>query len=151
MANPAVAGDAAHTAQSLAGSASSVAHNATQALAIPPMPMESTFSWGGYFQAIGVMLLLLAALWVGLWAVRKYGKFRFVPRSDALPHDALYTEAQLPLGPRRGLMVVRFMDKRLLLGVTDTQITLLQESPLGKDDDHVQFKEILDKETQSAR
>ena len=131
--------------------ATAIVHNATVGAAgHPPLP-GGDFSWGGYFQAIGVMLLLLAALWVCVWLMRKYGRFRFVPKAGSLPHDALYTEAQLPLGPRRGLLVVRFMDKRLLLGVTEAQITLLQEAPLGTDaekgDKHVEFKELLEDES----
>lgn len=85
------------------------------------------FSWGGYFQAIALMCLLLGLLWLGLWALRRFGKLRMLPNSSALPKNALLMEMQLPLGPRKGLVVVQFLHKRLLLGVTEQQITLLQE------------------------
>lgn len=88
---------------------------------------EAGFSWTGYLQAIGVMCVLLAALWFAVWAIRRWGKFNFLPRPGSLPRDALIMEAQMPLGPRKGLMVVRFMNRRLLLGVTEHQITLLTE------------------------
>lgn len=88
---------------------------------------QSGFSWGSYVQALGIMCFLLAALWFAVWAIRRYGKFNFLPRPGALPKGALVMEAQMPLGPRKGLMVVRFMDRRLLLGVTEHQITLLTE------------------------
>ena len=86
---------------------------------------EPAFSWGGYFEAIGVMLLLLGALWFLLWAIRRYGKFNFLPPPGGLARDALRMEAQLPLGPKRSLVVVRFLNERLLLGVTDQQISVL--------------------------
>lgn len=106
---------------------------------------EAGFSWGGYFQAIGVLFLLLAALWAGVWLLRKYSKFNFIPKPGMLPRDALRLEAQLPLGPRKGLMVVRFLNKRLLLGVTDHQITLLTESDAHHDQNNsLEFKDILD-------
>ncbi len=88
---------------------------------------QSVFSWGGYVQAIGILCLLLAGLWFALWLVRRYGRFNFLPRPGALPRGSLIMEAQMPLGPRKGLMVVRFLNTRLLLGVTEQQICLLKE------------------------
>lgn len=116
------------TAQALSPAASaatglSVGANATAGLEVA----QQGFTWGGYFQAIGVLMLLLGALWAGVWLLRRYGPFRFIPAPGALPRDALRLEAQLPLGPRKGLMVVRFLDRRLLLGVTDQRISLLTE------------------------
>lgn len=111
-----------------------------------PLPSEALFSWSGYFQAIAFMILLLFVLWGALWAVRRYGKFRFLPAPGALPRDALRMEAQLPLGPRKGLMVVRFLDKRLLLGVTEQHITLLKEMGLHDDrerKDYPDFERLL--------
>lgn len=110
--------------------------NATQAAStastsvLPPVE----FSWGGYFEAIGVMLILLACLWGALWVVRRYGKFRFIPAPGAFPRGGLVVETQLPLGPRKGLFVVRYLNQRLLLGVTDQQITLLQENHMRRQD-----------------
>ncbi len=108
------------------------------------MPINSTFTWGGYFQAIGVLLLLLAVLCFAVWAMRKYGRFNFLPKPGAFPRDGMHLEAQLPLGPRKSLMVVRFLDKRLLLGVTDHQITLLKETGDNDEKDVVDFKDIME-------
>lgn len=110
---------------------------------------QSTFSWGGYLQAIGVMCLLLAALWFAVWAIRKYGKFNFLPKPGALPRGSLVMEAQMPLGPRKGLMVVRFMNRRLLLGVTDHQITLLTEEKAENERKASSFEGYLDKAADS--
>lgn len=115
-------------------------HNAAQSALASG---ESVFTWSGYFQAIGMLLLLLGALWGLVWVVRKYGKFNFLPQPGALPRHALRLEAQLPLGPKRGLMVVRFLNKRLLLGVTDHQITLLQETGVHDEQDGVDFNEVM--------
>lgn len=89
----------------------------------------ASFTWGGYLEAVGLLFLLLAMLCIVLWCVRRFGKFSFLPRPGAFPRDALTMEAQLPLGPRKGLMVVRFFNRRLLLGVTEQQIALLTECP----------------------
>ncbi len=116
---------------------------ATQA-ATAPMPMESAFTWGGYFQAIGTLLILLAVLWGVVWLVRRYGRFNFLPKPGAFPRDGLRLESQLPLGPRKGLMVVRFLNKRLLLGVTDHQITLLKETADEDDKNNMDFKDVME-------
>ncbi len=105
---------------------------------------QSSFSWSGYLQAVGILFLLLAALWMAVWLVRRYGKFNFLPRPGALPRGALLLEAQLPLGPRKGLMVVRFLNRRLLLGVTDQQITLLTEEQAQDEPDHADFQKIME-------
>ena len=45
----------------------------------------------------------------------------------------------MPLGPRKGLMVVRFLKNRFLLGVTDQQITVLSKEPVEES-----FEELLE-------
>jgi flagellar protein FliO/FliZ len=92
------------------------------------VPAVGAFSWSGYFYAIGALCLILGALWGALWLMRRSGRFRFMPAYNAFPRDALRIEAQIPLGPRRGLMVVRFLNKRLLLGLSDQQVNLLAEA-----------------------
>ncbi len=39
----------------------------------------------------------------------------------------------MALGPKKSLVVVRFLNKRVLLGVTDQQITMLTELPTDED------------------
>lgn len=103
------------------------------------------FSWGGYIQALGAVFLLLAFLWFMLWLLRRYGKFNFLPRPGSLPRDALVMEAQMPLGPRKGLTVVRFMGKRLLLGVTEQNITLLaSEDTVPHENESKSFRQALE-------
>lgn len=111
---------------------------------------QGSFSWGGYFQALGILCLLLAALWFGVWLLRRYGKFNFLPRPGALPKDALVMEAQMPLGPRKGLMVVRFLNRRLLLGVTDHQISLLTEEKAQNERHEKDFQGIMEQASRSG-
>ncbi len=116
----------------------------------PNLPTDNAFTWGGYFQSIGVLLLLLAALWGVVWLLRKYGRFNFIPKPGAFPHDGLRLEAQLPLGPKKGLAVVRVLDKKLLLGVTESQITLLHEIEDTYEKDSLDFQAHLEKATFDA-
>lgn len=109
-----------------------------------PAAAQNTFSWMGYFQAIGILFLLLAALWFAVWCIRRYGKFNFLPRPGSLPRDSLIMEAQMPLGPKKGLMVVRFMNKRLLLGVTEHQISLITEEKEENERPAQSFQGVMD-------
>ena len=85
---------------------------------------EEAFSWSGYFVAVGGLLLVLAVLWMMVWLLRKRGAF---PGASLMNRNAFKVEATLPLGPKRCLMLVRFLNSRYLLGVTDQQITLIKE------------------------
>lgn len=111
---------------------------------------QHTFSWSGYFQAIGILCLLLAALWFAVWCIRRYGKFNFLPRPGSLPKDSLIMEAQMPLGPKKGLMVVRFLNKRLLLGVTEHQISLISEEKAENERPAKNFQGIMDEVGRAA-
>lgn len=122
------------------------AANAGVSIATPPTAQlsQAGFSWSGYIQALGIMCVLLALLWFAVWAIRRYGKFNFLPRPGSLPRDSLIMEAQMPLGPRKGLMVVRFMNRRLLLGVTEHQISLITEDGTEDDRGHTKFEGFLE-------
>ncbi|MDR1857809.1 MAG: flagellar biosynthetic protein FliO [Desulfovibrio sp.] len=125
--------------------------------ASPAGPVPPAFSMSGYLQAIGTLFALVVVLCVAVWLIRRYGRFSFLPRPGALPKGSLVMEAQLPLGPRRGLMVVRFLNRRVLLGVTDQQISLLTEEPVHHDSacpsherDAGGFQAVLDRAADEA-
>ena len=101
----------------------------------------AAFSWGGYMQAVGLMFLLVFTLWAVLWLLRRCGLF--LPRSLARTSDMLRVEAQLPLGPRKGLMVVRFQDKHVLLGLSGDQMVALSESYLRTEQKEEDFAALL--------
>ncbi|MDL2271857.1 flagellar biosynthetic protein FliO [Desulfovibrio sp. OttesenSCG-928-I05] len=88
----------------------------------------SVFSWGGYFQAIAFLFVLIGILWLALWYLKRRGG---IQKLGIMPRD-MSIESRLALGPKKYLVVVRFLNKRLLLGVSDQQITLLTE--LADDD-----------------
>ncbi len=120
----------------------------TTAQQVAPLAHDG-FSWAGYFTAIGSLCILLALLWALVWALRKSKRFNFIPRPGAFPRDGLRIESQLPLGPRKGLVVVRFLEKRLLLGVTEHNITLLQE--VEDSNDSTDFQSLLEHEQKNTR
>lgn len=133
------------------GAVGSAAHEAAAAVAEPAAVLgQSSFSWGSYIQAVGILFLLVAVLWLAVWLARRFGKFNFLPRPGSLPRDALVMEAQLPLGPRKGLMVVRFLNKRLLLGVTDQQITLLTEEQAKHEPENADFQQVMEEARRGA-
>ena len=99
-------------------------------LALP----DVNFTWKGYFNALAVLCFLLGIFFAALWLIRRFarGGMRLVGGGPELS-----VESRLALGPKKWVMAVRYMDKRLLLGVTDTNITLLTETPLEPEGDHV--------------
>ncbi|MCR5814991.1 MAG: flagellar biosynthetic protein FliO [Desulfovibrio sp.] len=90
------------------------------------------------------MFLLLGLLWFFVRLLRRYGRFNFIPRQGSLPKDAFFMEAQMPVGPRKCLMVVRFMQKRFLLAVTEQQISVVTEERLPKGDFEAYVDEAQD-------
>lgn len=98
------------------------------------------------FQMAGALFLVLALLLLASYFLRRYGHKIGVGASR---RTGLELVGQLPLGPRRGVAVVRFLDRVLVLGVTEHQVNLLTElieekEPVsGKDE----FADVLDKKT----
>ena len=91
--------------------------------------MDTLFSWGSYFQALAFLFLIVAILFATLWFLKRKGGLKLLTRQGDLT-----VENRLLLGPKKSLLVVRFLNKRLLLGVTDQQITMLTELPTDEDD-----------------
>ncbi len=91
--------------------------NAAQALPAPDMGAE-------WFKMMGGLLLLLGVLLVAYWLLKRYG-----PKAGLamFKRGGLSVEGQLALGPRRSVVVVRFLNKLMVLGVTENAINLLTE------------------------
>ncbi|MEZ0575694.1 flagellar biosynthetic protein FliO [Halodesulfovibrio aestuarii] len=102
--------------------------------------------WGSYIQAIGILLLLLGGLYGLLWFVKKVGMNKGF-RGKKGGKLTLDIEERFHLAPKKQLVVVRFLNKRLLLGVTDHQINLLSETETEDDSsdssDTKEFKKIM--------
>lgn len=115
------------------------AESAQMQLSQPEIP---SFSWGSYFQAIGIMLFLLLIFWYVLKIVKKVGNGRFLPNQKLLPKDSMYLEGQLPLGPGKTLVVVRVLNERLVLGITEKNINLLTKTGMYHEET---FDELMQK------
>ena len=79
---------------------------------------------------VGALFLIVAVLLGGYWLLRRFG-----PRGGlGLARGELKLEGQLSLGPKRHVVVVRFLNRRMVLGVTEQHINLLTEVEAGDDD-----------------
>ena len=88
-----------------------------------------SLSWSGYFEALAIVCFALALLWALLWLVKRYGRGSgFLGGATAMR-----VESRLALGPKKWIIVVRYLDRRLVLGLTDANISLLTELPLEDD------------------
>jgi flagellar protein FliO/FliZ len=88
-------------------------------------------------QAIVVVIIAIAVL-AGLgWLARNS---RFARRTGA----AVSVESAVPLGERRSLVIVTVEGRRLLLGLTPNQITLVTEL-------HQPFRDALDARVQTSK
>jgi len=96
-----------------------------------------SISWASYFKALGGLFLILGLVFGGLYLLK-----RVVPRAGfgGPKGRQLQLESTLSLGPRKSVAVVRFLNKQLVLGVTDTHITCLhiQEEDHAPEDDAYQ-------------
>lgn len=88
---------------------------------------DLNFSWSGYFEALAILCFVLALLWAVLWLVRRKGGGVF-SRNANVP--GMRVESRLALGPKKWLMVVRYLDRRLVIGLTDRHISLITEMPV---------------------
>ncbi|MFW5489298.1 MAG: flagellar biosynthetic protein FliO [Desulfovibrio sp.] len=104
------------------------------------------------FTVGGALFLLLAVLFAGFYLMRRFG-----PKAGlngfSQKNLNMRLEGHMALGPRRSIMVVRLMDRRLVLGVCDHSINLLTElavsptdEPDGKDERKAKFfSQLLEK------
>jgi flagellar protein FliO/FliZ len=134
--------EAAFSVQAGASEAESPARPATGTALLP----DAGISWHGYLQAIGTMFLVVGVLWGGLWLMRRSGRFAAMARPGGFSRDGLFLERQLPLGQRKHLLVVRFLNRHLLLGVTEQRITLLAETECAD----ASFQQYLESGAQSV-
>lgn len=89
------------------------------------------------------LLLILGLIFLGLALLRRVG---LLSRIQTKKQASLWVEDRLVLGPRKQLVVVRFLNKQLVLGITDSGITLITEAD---HESHPQttFSSTLEQET----
>jgi flagellar protein FliO/FliZ len=78
---------------------------------------------GGYYQSIIVIFVILGFLALVLFAVKKYGIKFGMNRLNQNKDFCL--EDHISLGPKRDACIVRYKEKKFLLGVTDHRISLI--------------------------
>lgn len=91
---------------------------------------DISLSWGSYFQALAILCFILALLWGVLWLLKRHGSGGLLASSG----PSMRIESRLAIGPKNWLYIVRCMDKRLVLGVSDKNITLISESFLTEEE-----------------
>ncbi len=95
----------------------------------------SVFTWGGYFQSIALMFFMLFLLYSILWFMKKKGKGTFLPLPSKFTRNDLRVEAQLPLAHKKTLYVVKYLNKRLLIGASENSINLITEDFIFPDEE----------------
>ena len=70
------------------------------------------------------LLLILGLIFLALALLKRFG---LAARLQGRGAGALRIEERVALGPRKQLVVVRFLNKLLVLGVTDNGINLIAE------------------------
>ncbi len=102
---------------------------------------QATDMTGAWLQMAGMLCLLVAVMLVGFWALRRFGRRAGL---GLFGSGELKIEGTMGLGPKKSIVVVRFLNKRLVLGVTDASINLLTELDTDDDDARKDFGKTLD-------
>lgn len=72
------------------------------------------------------LLVILAFIFAAFWLLKRYGpKFGIGPAGRG---GKLRLVDHLQVGPRKSIVVVRFLNKDMVLGITEQSITFLTES-----------------------
>jgi flagellar biosynthetic protein FliO len=87
-----------------------------------PAEVEAPSATGLLIRTFGALCLIIGLIVAGAWALRRLGGARFGASADA---PELSVIANVALGDRRSLSVVRFGERTLLVGSTPQGITLL--------------------------
>ncbi|GHV50392.1 flagellar protein [Deltaproteobacteria bacterium] len=119
----AAAAASANSADTVVGQSASAGDAVSSALSTFSQP-GGAFSWGGYFEALAILFLVVAVLWFALWYLKRKGGFNLLTKQGDLS-----IVNRLSLGPKKSLVVVRFLNKQVMLGVTDQRITMIMELP----------------------
>jgi flagellar protein FliO/FliZ len=104
--------------------------------------VSSSSALGPAVQMALAMLVILGVILLAFWMLKRYGP-RLGLRGPNKPYNLRF-EGQLALGPKKSVMVVRFLNKLLVLGVTEHSINLLTEVDQTHDDQE-DFARALDK------
>jgi len=135
MAGPYAAAALARAEEAAPGTADATASGTAQGAApaigmgVKDLPPAPSFGAEG-LKVAGILCLMLAFIFAGFWLLKRYGHRAGL---GLLSKNQMKLEGQLSLGPKKTVVVVRFLNKRLVLGVTDSNINLLTEMDAGHD------------------
>lgn len=106
----------------------------------PNTALPATDLGSAWMTMAGGLFIILALLFVGVWLLKRYG-----PKAGLgmFQRGDLKLEGQLGLGPKKSIAVVRFLNKVMVLGVTDSRITLLTEIDENNDQSDFNFHRNL--------
>ena len=106
--------------------------------------MESTLDMGlAGVKMASALFIILGVIFLGFYLLKRYGhKAGFGLGAN----NRLKLMDSMNIGPKKSIVVVRFLNKDLVLGVTDTRINLLTESQIN-DESQQEFSKILSKKT----
>lgn len=93
-----------------------------------PLPIVDTTST--VFTTVGYLCLLLGVIFLAFYLLRRIG-FHGLARQGGPSAPTLV--GRLMLAQRQALVVVRYRDKDLLLGVTENRISLLDKEEAGEE------------------
>ena len=94
------------------------------------MPLPPVDSGSAILSTAGYLFLLLAVIFLAFWLLKRIG----VPGTLSGGKGGPRLVSRLMLGNRQSVAVVRYRDRDMILGVTESQITLLAEDEPGEEE-----------------
>ena len=89
------------------------------------------------------LFMILAVIFLGFFLLRRYGHKAGLSLGKSGP---LTHVANLSVGPKKSIVVVRFLNEYLVLGVSESQINYLTKVQADHENDE-QFAQILARKT----
>ncbi|WP_028574025.1 flagellar biosynthetic protein FliO [Desulfonatronovibrio hydrogenovorans] len=87
------------------------------------------------------LLIILGLIFLGFYLLKRFGHKAGLGMGSG---NMLKIVATLGIGPKKSIVVVRFLNKDLVLGVTDSRINLLTEIQVDEESDQ-KFARVLAK------
>jgi flagellar biosynthetic protein FliO len=84
---------------------------------------------------VSAFAVLLVAAGAAIWFVRRFGAGRLAGLAGATGEPSMKLLSRLPLGGRRGLVLVRVADRMLVLGISEAGIQKVLDRPESGEDD----------------
>ncbi|SDN47266.1 flagellar protein FliO/FliZ [Desulfonauticus submarinus] len=94
----------------------------------------------------GALFFLLAFILLLYYLLRRFG-----PKSifKSQSHGELEVLCSIPVNPKKSLLMVRFLNKKVLIGVSENTMTFLSEVEVDHDKDE-DFGKVLEQEQNSC-